>query len=122
MPCKPAGMQQLSAASTPRQRASHIGHIHNRAARLAVRDIQQHLNEWQHTAATLRAAQFHSRNDPSDASARAAEMLPLVVADRIELEARLDGLETAVATHSLTRDIRRALDRLHADLQQLIID
>src|SRR3569833_1037650 len=106
-------MEQVSTSPTPRQRASHLGYVHNRAARLAVHDIQQHLSDWQHTAATLRAAKLHDSGRAPEAAARAAALIPLVIADRIELEARLDGLEAAVATHSLTRDIRRALDRLH---------
>ena len=113
------GMDLTSLSSPPRRRASHIGHVHNRAARLAVRDIQEHLSEWQHTVATLRAVKLFGAHR-SNASERAAQLIPLVLADRIELDTRLHSLEPAVASHSLPRDIRRALDRLHDDLRQLI--
>jgi hypothetical protein len=112
-------MEHVSTVPTQRQRASHIGHVHNRAARLVVRDIQQHLGNWQHIAATLRALKLHGRDD-ADVRVRAEELLPMVMADRIELDARLESLEIAVAHHSLPRDVRRALDRLQGDLEKLV--
>jgi hypothetical protein len=109
-----------TSLKSPRRRASPTGHIHTRAARLAVGDIQAHLATWQLAAASLRAAEMFGHRAPADARTKATQIISELINDRIALDARLTDLGPDVASHSLLRDIRRALDRLHADLEDLV--
>src|SRR5262245_46308650 len=103
-----------------RQRAPHLEYIHNRGAKQAVREIQEHLGEWQKTAGTPPMATQLGHGDVADMRRKASRISELLCADRLALDGRLRSLEPGVAGHSLPRDVRRAIDRLEADLRSLM--
>ena len=109
-----------SPRPTPQRRASHIEYVHGRAAKVAVREIQEHLGKWQRIAATLRAASVLGHGDAADAQVKASRIADLLAADRAALDARLRDLAPGVATHSLPRDVHRAIDQLETDLRSLL--
>jgi hypothetical protein len=110
----------LTSHQAPRQRAPHLEYIHNRGAKLAVREIQEHLGKWQKTAATLRMAAQLGHGDATDRRRKASQINEQLCADRLSLDGRLRSVEPGVAAHSLPRDVRRAIDQLEADLRSLM--
>lgn len=110
----------LTSEQPPRRRAPHVDYVHNRGAKQAVREIQEHLGTWQKTAATLRVASMLGHGDTGAMRQKAACIAELLAADRRTLDARLQGLDPGVATHSLPRDVRRAIDQLDAELRELM--
>jgi hypothetical protein len=61
---------------------------------------------------------LRARNDTRVA---ACELLPLVVAASIELEAALEVIDEAVARHSLVTTVRASLLRLREELAALAV-
>lgn len=110
----------VTSQPAPRQRAPHLEYIHNRGAKQAVREIQEHLGEWQKTAATLRMAAQLGHGDSAAMRRKAQQISEMLSADRLALDGRLRSVEPGVAGHSLARDVRRAIDKLEADLRSLM--
>jgi hypothetical protein len=81
--------------------------------------VQRDIARWYQQVAHLRALRNAGR-DRQMVALEAARIAPLVVAARINLEAELHHQEQAVATHSLIRDVQRALLRLSDELEQLL--
>jgi hypothetical protein len=90
-----------------------------RSVALVVGTVQRDLARWHQQVAHLRALRNRGR-DRHMVRLEAARIAPLVVAARINLEAELHHQRQAVATHSLIRDVQRALLRLSDELEQLI--
>lgn len=56
----------------------------------------------------------------ADVRAQAAELLPLVIAARIELEAAVaQSSDAALANHNLVASVRASLERLRGELDDL---
>lgn len=83
--------------------------------------FQERIGPWQHELARLRSTQMFRAEE--DVRAQAAELLPLVIAARIELEAVLsDADDEAVANHNLVLSVRASLERLRSELDALSED
>lgn len=91
----------------------------DKRAKVMLAPFQQRIGPWQEQVAHLRSARmFRALGDPE--RERAAELLPLVVAARIELDSALARLgEEAVTRHSLVSAVRSSLVRLHEELEDL---
>ena len=102
----------------PRQRGANVEANTLRRAREVAAPFQEQIGPWQQRLAFLRTTKaFRSEHD---IRSEAAELLPLVTAARIELDAALIELDDdAVARHSLTASLRASLERLRDDLDDL---
>ena len=109
------------STSPPRQqRTPYPGFIYAREATAAVREVREHLTDWQCRAAKLRGAHSLHRIDPADLRDEAQELIALLIAERVELEARLQYLTPMAANHAVINAVQRAIERLQEDLEQLI--
>ena len=99
-------------------RAPNIDNVLRRRVRQLVAPFHERIGPWQSQLARLRVTRmFRARED---VRAHAAELSPLVVAARIELEAAvMDANDAAVAGHSLVASVRAALERLRCELEEL---
>lgn len=102
-------------------RAANPDSLLNKRAKVIVAPFQQRIGPWQEQLAHLRSARM-LRALPDQEREQAAELLPLVVAARIELDSVLAELgEEAVTRHSLVTTVRSSLVRLHEELEDLAI-
>jgi len=87
-------------------------------AREIAAPFQKPIGHWQSRLAYLRAVKMFRAEQ--EARAEAAELVPLVVAKKIELEAEIADLEDeAVAEHSAISAVRSALVRLRDELENV---
>jgi hypothetical protein len=105
-------------AGPTRQRATNRNILALRRARQLAAPFQKRIGPWQERLAHLRTLRlFHPERD---VRAQAADLLPLVGAARIELEAVVTELEDDVlAQQSSIASLREALSRLCNELQDL---
>jgi len=99
-----------------RRRATSEKYVEIHNARSLVRDSQRALDQWQRKVARLRALMMSRKGDIEQVKLEAAQLLPLVVASRIDLERAIDAADPKLARHSLVRDIENAFVRLEEDL------
>lgn len=100
----------------PRQRAKSAENLYGSRAREIVAPYHQRVRRWQERLAHLRAVKVFRPQEHADSDI-AAELVPLVVAARIELEAELAKVELGVADHSAVASVRAALKGLREDLE-----
>ena len=102
----------------PRRRASNLAVVTARSAKQLAAPFQKQIEPWQARLAHLRAMALLRPRE--DVRAAAAELVPLVVAARIELEGAVEKLgDKAVAHHSAVSSVRAALVRLRDELESL---
>ena len=102
-----------------RRRATVYGRPETIAARKLVSQTQRKLETWQAKAAMLRAAVGARKTDVGEVRSEAAKLVPLVIAERIELEGLIDTAEDKVRNHSVIRDVAKALDHLRLQLEDV---
>lgn len=101
----------------PRKRAQNSLVRSNRDARRIVAPAQKALDGWQRELAHIRTALALRSTHQHALIERALAVVPLVVAQRVELDQRAAETSSEVASHSLIRDVRRALSRLVDELE-----
>ena len=102
-----------------RRRATAEKYVEIHSARSLVRDSQRALGEWQTQVARLRALKTLRKGDVVQIRQAAGQLLPAVVARRIELQQAVETADPKVAGHSLVRDVENAFIRLEDDLMLL---
>lgn len=91
----------------------------NKRVKVIVAPFQHRIGPWQEQLAHLRSARILRALSNRDRG-HAAELLPLVISARIELDAVLAQLgEEAVTQHSLVTAVRSSLMRLCEELEDL---
>jgi len=102
----------------PRRRAQNRWIGTSREARRVVAPAQEFLDTSYRELALIRVALSLRSEHRQALVKRALEQVPLAVAQRIELEQRAAEATADVASHSLIRDVRKALVRLKDELER----
>ena len=93
-----------------------MDHVETRSARKLVSPFVDRISPWQERLAHLRAMTLIG--DKQDVAAQAAELLPLVIAARIEFEAAIESEPNGrLRSHSSVDAVRRSLNRLRDELE-----
>ena len=105
---------ETDAPKRRRETSRKYVEIHN--ARRLIHDSQRALGGWRSQVARLRALMSLRKGDTDQLRLEASQLLPAVVARRIELERAIEAADPTVAAHSMVRDIRKAFHGLEDDL------
>jgi len=104
---------------TPHKRAAAYGRSEIVEARKMVAQTQARLAQWHRQVARLRATIHRGSDNAQVAREEAASVLPIVIAERIEIERLAAAANLGIAQSSIIRDVMRALSLVRIEFENM---